>query len=87
MVGPPRKQSIPVSALPIAVLVLLLVAGAIAVLSFALSKMQAPQEVQETGIDTNLAATCEAACRDCISQDYEARCFDRCRFGYKPYCD
>ena len=85
MVGPSRKQSIPVSALPIAMLVLLLVAGAIAVLSFALSKMQAPQE--ETGIDTNLPATCEAACRDCISQDYEARCFDRCRFGYKPYCD
>jgi len=52
MVGPPRKQSIPVSALPIAVLVLMLVAGAIAVLSFALSRMQAPQEAQETGIDT-----------------------------------
>jgi hypothetical protein len=87
MVGPPRKQSIPLSALPIAVLVLMLVAGTIAVLSFALSKMQAPQEAQETGTDTSLAARCEAACRDCISNDYEARCFDRCRFGFKPYCD
>lgn len=87
MVGPPRKRSIPVSALPIAVLVLMLVAGTIAVLSFALSKMQAPQEAHETGIDSNLAATCASACRDCISQDYEARCFDRCKFGYKPFCD
>jgi hypothetical protein len=85
--GPPSKQPIPISALPIAVLVLLLVAGTIAVLSFALSKMQAPQEAQEPGIDTNAAVTCKAACRDCFSQDYDARCFDRCRFGFKPYCD
>jgi hypothetical protein len=87
MTGPPRRQSTSISALRIAVLVLLLVAGTIAVLSFVLSKMQAPPETQETGTDTNLAPRCENVCRNCVSEDYDARCFDRCRFGFKPYCD
>jgi hypothetical protein len=87
MANPLRKQSIPISSLPIAILVLILVASTIAVLTFALSKMQAPKEAQETKIDTNLATTCQNACRDCSSKEYDVRCFDRCRFGFKPYCD
>jgi hypothetical protein len=87
MTGPPRRQSNPISALRIAVLVLLLVAGTIAVLSFVVSKRQAPPQTQESGTDTNLTANCENACRNCVSEDYDARCFDRCRFGFRPYCD
>jgi len=87
MAKPPRKQSIPISSLPVAIIVLFLVASTIAVLAFAVSKLQTPQEAQETKIDTNLATTCQNACRDCSSKEYDARCFDRCRFGFKPYSD
>jgi hypothetical protein len=34
-----------------------------------------------------VATTCENTCRTCVSKEYDARCFDRCRFGFKPYCD
>jgi len=87
MVRPPRKQSIPISPLPIAMLVFIVLAGAIAVLAFGLSKTEAPREAQETEIDTNLATACGNTCQNCSSKDYDARCFDRCRFGFKPYCD
>src|SRR5262245_29220651 len=87
MVEPPRRQSTPIPSLPIAVLTLILVASAIAVLTLALPKMGEPRGVQETEIDTSLATTCEDACRACLSKEYDARCFDRCRFGFKPYCD
>ena len=87
MVRPPRRQSVPISPLPIAMLVLIVVAGAIAVLTFILPKMEGPRDAQETEIDTNVAPACENACQNCVSKDYDARCLDRCRFGFKPYCD
>jgi hypothetical protein len=87
MAAPSRKQSVSIPALPIAILVLVLVASTIAVLTVILPKMQRPQETEETRIDTDLAITCQNACSDCSSKEYDARCFDRCRFGFKPYCD
>ena len=87
MTEPPRKQSVAISAVAIAILILLLVASTIAVLTFTFSKVQAPQEGQEIGVNADFAVTCRSACRDCSSKEYDARCFDRCRFGFKPYCD
>ena len=87
MAQPPRNQSIPVSPVRTALIVLFVIAAAIIVMTFVLSKTQVPVEPQETRIDPNIATTCENACRGCFSKDYDARCFDRCRFGLKPYCD
>jgi hypothetical protein len=69
------------------VFLFILVAGAIAVLTFAWRQVQMPQGTQEPEIHTNVEGTCDNACRGCVSKEYDARCFDRCRFGFKPYCD
>jgi hypothetical protein len=72
------------------VLLFILAAGAIAVLTFAWRQVQipqVPQAPQEPDIHTNVEGTCDNACHGCVSKEYDARCFDRCRFGFKPYCD
>jgi len=69
------------------VLLFILAAGAIAVLTFAWRQVQTPQEAQEPEIHTNVEGTCDNACLGCVSKEYDARCFDRCRFDFKPYCD
>ena len=90
MPQPPRNQSTPISPVRTALIILFLFAAAIVVTTFALSKLQgpsAPSEPQETRIDPDLVTSCENSCRGCVSKEYDARCSDRCRFGFKPYCD
>jgi hypothetical protein len=87
MKEPPRNQSIPVSPVRTALTILFLMAAAIIATTFVLSKMQAPADSPGTEIDPNLATTCQDACRGCVSKEYDARCVDRCRFSFKPYCD
>jgi hypothetical protein len=86
---PEPSQSEPPAPSPvrIALIILFVIAAAITITAFILSKMQAPQEPAPSTTDTNLTTTCENACRACVSKEYDARCFDRCRFGFKPYCD
>ena len=87
MAEPPPDQPLPLSPVRTALIILFVMAAAIFVITFVLSKTQAPVESEETRIDPNLATTCENSCRGCLSKEYDARCLDRCRFGLKPYCD
>jgi hypothetical protein len=87
MPEPSQKQALPPSPVRIALIILFIVAAAITVIAFILSKLQTPDAPAQSTIDTNLTATCQNACRACVSKEYDARCFDRCRFGFKPYCD
>jgi hypothetical protein len=33
------------------------------------------------------SASCAQSCATCKATDYEARCTDRCKFNFRPYCD
>ena len=53
------------------------------------------QKEDEPGLETSLptvqpeqpSASCAQACATCKGIDYDARCTDRCKFNFKPYCD
>ena len=85
MPEPSQKQA--PSPVRIALIILFVMAAAITLTAFILSRMQTPEEPAQPTTDTSLTKTCENACRGCVSKEYDARCFDRCRFGFKPYCD
>jgi len=88
MPEPSQRQPPAPSPVRIALIILLVIAAAITFTAFILSKIQAPpEEPAQSTSDTNLTTKCENACRGCVSKEYDARCFDRCRFGFKPYCD
>jgi hypothetical protein len=40
-----------------------------------------------TGQSEQPSASCAQSCATCKGIDYEARCTDRCKFNFKPYCD
>jgi len=53
------------------------------------------QKEDEQGLETSTptvqseqpSASCAQSCATCKGIDYEARCTDRCKFNFKPYCD
>ena len=87
MPKPSQKEALPPSPVRIGLIIFFVIAAAITFTAFILSKMQTAEETAQSTIDTNVATTCENTCRACVPKEYDARCFDRCRFGFKPYCD